>query len=66
MFKKSLVLSAAVFSAASNAHAGHDHGHWSSNLTHAILALAVVSVAGLGVYLYRRKTQSASQLNKGE
>lgn len=62
MLKHFIFVFLTVFSSASFAHEGHDHGHWSSNLTHLILALAVVGVVAVGVQLYRRK----SQLKKGE
>jgi len=51
-----------LFSGYSFAHGGHDHSHWSSNLTHLVLALSTVSVVALGVYLVHRKNKS----HKGE
>jgi len=62
MLKHFMFVFLAVFSSASFAHEGHDHSHWSSNLTHLILALAVVSVVAAGAQYFRRR----SQLKKGE
>lgn len=62
MLKHFMLVFLAVFSSASFAHTGHDHDHWSSNLTHLILALAVVGVIAVGVQFFRRK----SKLQKGE
>ncbi|GHB68360.1 hypothetical protein GCM10008107_17290 [Psychrosphaera saromensis] len=47
----------ALFSTVSQAHPGHDHSHWSSNLTHLALALSVAGIASVGVFIYRRKKQ---------
>lgn len=52
--KRSLVNSIALTSAASmpalaNAHTGHDHGHWSSDAVHLVLAAVIVSAAIYGV-----------------
>ncbi|XPF93981.1 hypothetical protein ACM9HF_18510 [Colwellia sp. RE-S-Sl-9] len=53
----------ALFSSLSFAHEGHDHGHWSSNLTHLILAFAVVGIVAVGIQVFRRKNQ---QRKRGE
>lgn len=50
----------ALFSTASLAHPGHDHNHWSSSLTHLVLALSIVGIASVGVFLYRRNKQLKS------
>ncbi|WP_426358172.1 hypothetical protein ACPUVO_17290 [Pseudocolwellia sp. HL-MZ19] len=62
MLKIFLATFIVLFSNASLAHSGHDHSHWSSNLTHLILALSTVSIVALGVYLLRRK----NKFKKGE
>ncbi len=43
------------------AHPGHDHGHWSSSATHALLALAFIGVAAVGVWAYRHHQQKNLQ-----
>ena len=35
--------------ALANAHTGHDHGHWSSDAVHLVLAAVIVSAAIYGV-----------------
>lgn len=55
----SMTLSNAVF-----AHPGHDHGHWASDTTHALLALSFIITTGLGVYCLRKAQQATA--NKEE
>lgn len=46
----SIVLaSSALAPIAANAHQGHDHGHWSSDAVHLVLAGILVSAAIYGV-----------------
>jgi len=59
MFKIITLVFMTLFSSLSFAHAGHDHSHWSSDLTHLILAAAVISIVAIGAYMIRRKNQSS-------
>ncbi|PCI60378.1 MAG: hypothetical protein COB34_02650 [Methylophilaceae bacterium] len=47
----------ALFTSASYAHPGHDHGHWLSNTVHLSLGLAVVGIIAVGIFMIRRKKQ---------
>ncbi len=49
------------------AHAGHDHGHWSSPAMHALAYAAIIAVAGAGVWAlraYKNKARSNQQEDK--
>lgn len=51
----SLALSAASLSGAVLAHPGHDHDHWSSSATHAVLLMSVLAVAAAAVWIAVRR-----------
>lgn len=49
------------------AHAGHDHSHWTSPAMHALAYVAVIAVAGAGVWAlrqYKAKTRGNQQEEK--
>lgn len=45
----SIALAAASMPVLANAHVGHDHGHWSSDAVHMVLAAVIISAATYGV-----------------
>ncbi|MBB6520931.1 hypothetical protein [Pseudoteredinibacter isoporae] len=55
MKKLTLGLMASSLSGMALAHPGHDHGHWAAEPIHLLTALAIASVIGTAVYVYRKQ-----------
>jgi len=57
MLRSLLVAFFTIFSTSIYAHPGHDHNHWLSGLTHAVLILSIVGVLFTAVQFFRSKKQ---------
>lgn len=59
--KRNLMVSSAALLASPAtvlAHAGHDHGHWSSGLVHTLFFLSVFAAVGIGNVIYQKRKQA--------
>ena len=61
MTKKWSVMALTLLPAASFAHPGHDHSHWTSAMTHSILLMSVLAVAAVGVKLISNRSKASDQ-----
>ncbi|ROS05381.1 hypothetical protein EDC56_0911 [Sinobacterium caligoides] len=50
-----------LLSTEANAHAGHDHSHWSSPAIHSLLFVAIGAVALTAIWSFRRRRNKTSK-----
>ncbi len=48
------------------AHIGHDHGHWTSGIIHALWIGAALAVVALSVFMLKKTYYSKTQKNKSK
>ena len=54
----------APFSISAFAHPGHDHSHWTSELAHSILFVAIACVVAMSVKFMKRKSTKSNSAKK--
>ena len=54
-----------LFSALPQAHTGHDHSHWASDMVHALLAISVFAAVSTGLLVAYRAKTAAKRENTG-
>ncbi|CAD5292204.1 conserved exported hypothetical protein [Alteromonas sp. 38] len=59
------IYAAALSSSPAFAHAGHDHGHWSSQILHGLFFLSLAAVGAACVFAgYKAFSRKKRQLNR--
>lgn len=60
------IASLLAVSGAAQAHSGHDHAHWFSDINHALFYGAIAGVIGAGAMVVRSRRKAAARKGESE